>query len=139
MTQTKEVVMTRKLYAALSFADAERAAELLKTFGFTEMLTVRNEADPTRVEHAQYAWNDGAGVMWASPDPERGWRRPGTGNVYLSVESDAAVDELHARLVAFGCESVEEPNDADYGGRSAGVRDSEGNLWSFGTYAGVSE
>ncbi|MFD5397144.1 VOC family protein [Streptomyces sp. NPDC127097] len=45
-------------------------------------------------------------------------------------------DEVCARARAAGAEIIEELSDTDYGSREFGVRDPEGNLWSFGTYRG---
>jgi uncharacterized glyoxalase superfamily protein PhnB len=38
--------------------------------------------------------------------------------------------------MAAGGTSLQEPIDQDYGGRSAGVADAEGNQWSIGSYQG---
>ncbi len=128
--------MTNKHFAILTYADVDRAVTLLQAIGFQQALMVRDDTDPQVVHHAEFSWNAGGGVMWATPDDDRVYRRPGTGNVYLTLGSDAAVDTLHERLVALGCASVQEPADEAYGGRGAGVRDAEGNLWSFGSYQG---
>lgn len=129
--------MNRQLNAILTYADPDLAVSLLGALGFEEVLVVRDETDRTVVHHAEFAWNELAGVMWATPDPSRVWRRPGAGNAYLAVDSDAEVTDLYRRALAAGCESVQEPEDQDYGGRGAGVRDHEGNLWSFGSYQGA--
>ena len=44
-------------------------------------------------------------------------------------------DALFERAKGAGAEVVMEPTDQDYGSRDFAVRDPEGNLWSFGTYA----
>jgi uncharacterized glyoxalase superfamily protein PhnB len=44
-------------------------------------------------------------------------------------------DALFERATGAGAEVVMEPTDQDYGSRDFTVRDPEGNLWSFGTYA----
>ena len=41
---------------------------------------------------------------------------------------------MPAEAVAAGAEIIIELKDEDYGGRGYTARDSEGNLWSFGTY-----
>ena len=43
-------------------------------------------------------------------------------------------DAVHERAVAAGGTSVREPEDQFYGDRSAGVRDSAGNLWWIATH-----
>jgi uncharacterized glyoxalase superfamily protein PhnB len=45
-------------------------------------------------------------------------------------------DALFARATAAGASVVRGLADEDYGSRGFTVRDPEGNLWSFGTYAG---
>ena len=62
------------------------------------------------------------------------WRlEPGSGSAYVVT---ADIDALHARAAAAGAEILEGPVERDYGSRDVVVRDPEGNLWSFGTYAG---
>ncbi len=46
-------------------------------------------------------------------------------------------DGLYARATAAGAEVIRELNDTDYGSRDFSVRDPEGTIWSFGTYAGA--
>ena len=56
----------------------------------------------------------------------------GRTTVYVVVDE---VDPLFERARDAGAEVVLEPTDQDYGSRDFTVRDPEGNLWSFGTYA----
>jgi uncharacterized glyoxalase superfamily protein PhnB len=51
--------------------------------------------------------------------------------VYAAVDD---VDKHHDRAKAAGAEIVQPPTDQPYGSREYGARDSEGNVWSFGTY-----
>ena len=53
-------------------------------------------------------------------------------SVYVVIDDP---DALHDRAVAAGGEIVRELVDLDYGSRDFAVRDPEGNLWNFGTYA----
>ena len=46
-------------------------------------------------------------------------------------------DALFERATAAGAEVARGLRDEDYGSRGFTVRDPEGNLWSFGTYAGA--
>ena len=41
---------------------------------------------------------------------------------------------MHDRAKAAGAEISREPQDMDYGSREFTAKDSEGNVWSFGTY-----
>lgn len=52
--------------------------------------------------------------------------------IYVVVDDP---DAHHARAVAAGAEVVFPLTDQDYGSRDYAVRDPEGFIWSFGTYA----
>jgi uncharacterized glyoxalase superfamily protein PhnB len=58
---------------------------------------------------------------------------PGNDAVYGVCDDP---DALFERATAAGAEVVRGLKDEDYGSRGFTVRDPEGNLWSFGTYAG---
>ncbi|NNG20265.1 bleomycin resistance protein [Naumannella sp. ID2617S] len=128
-----------QLFPSVIYRDFDAGAAFLKQLGFDEVLVVRNESDPTRVEHSQFRWRDNGGLMAGSVRPEKQHAaedRVGRGNCYLVLASDAEVDEVYARAMAAGGVSTQEPTEMDYGGRSAGVRDPEGNEWNLGSYAG---
>ena len=55
-------------------------------------------------------------------------------SVYVVTEHPEAV---HERCQSAGVEIVRPLSEQDYGAREFGVRDAEGNLWSFGTYRGA--
>jgi uncharacterized glyoxalase superfamily protein PhnB len=46
-------------------------------------------------------------------------------------------DAIFARATAAGARVVRGLRDEDYGSRGFTVADPDGNLWSFGTYAGA--
>jgi uncharacterized glyoxalase superfamily protein PhnB len=105
---------------------------LVTAFGFVE--NVAYEEDGV-IHHAQLDWPEGGGVMLGDDRPGTSWaRKPGTCGAYI-VTADP--DAVHARAVAVGAEIIEGPVERDYGSRDLIVRDPEGNLWSFGTYAGA--
>jgi uncharacterized glyoxalase superfamily protein PhnB len=104
---------------------------LVDAFGFEET-AVYGEGD--LVEHAQLSWPEGGGIMLGSVRDDGPWQlRAGTFGGYVVC---ADPDALYKRAVAAGAEVIQELNDADYGSRGFGVRDPEGNRWSFGTYRG---
>jgi uncharacterized glyoxalase superfamily protein PhnB len=130
---------TRQLFLSMTYSDAEAGMAFLRAVGFTEALVVRSSDDPSVVEHAQFDWRDHGGVMFGSADRPRRDRfpiSPGQARCYCVVAADADVDAVHAAALAAGGSSVIEPVDEDYGGRGCAVSDPEGNLWSFGSYAG---
>jgi uncharacterized glyoxalase superfamily protein PhnB len=105
----------------------------LSAIGFTERAIHRAEDDPTKVGHAEMLWPAGGGVMFGSYGGDNpGWpQEPGTTAAYLVTDDP---DRIHAAAVTAGGTSLYAPRDEDYGGRTAGARDPEGNLWSFGSY-----
>ncbi|MCU0309218.1 MAG: VOC family protein, partial [Thermoleophilia bacterium] len=79
-------------------------------------------------------WPEGGGVMLGSAGRCGVHERPpGAALVYL-VTADP--DAVHRRALGAGGEIVQGLRDEDYGSRGFTARDPEGNLWSFGTYAG---
>lgn len=126
------------VWPVLSFADAHRAvAFLTEAFGFEVRAVYTRDDDPSIVEHGELRWPLGGGIMFGSAgkdDGEWGQRPPGGHGVYVvCTEPDA----LFARATAAGASVVRGLADEDYGSRGFTVRDPEGNLWSFGTYAGA--
>ena len=88
------------------------------------------------IEHAQQLGPEGGGIMLGSLNrPGNAFsERPGSaGSVYVVTERP---DALHDRAVAAGAEVFAPLDDADYGSRGFSVKDTEGNIWSFGTYSG---
>ena len=127
------------LFASFAFDDVERAITFLTAIGFEERLVARDEDDPTVVHHAQFAWRERGGIMFGSTGrrtPGEGYQDLGPASAYLVVDRDDEVDEIYAKALAAGATSLIVPEDQTYGGRSATVRDAEGNQWSFGSYAG---
>lgn len=134
---------TTTLFTTLTFADTARAIAFLEAVGFTRRAVYTDPADDAVIVHAQYAWGDRGGIMFGSSRAERSQEsqgdfedRVGVGSCYCVVARDADVDDRHARALAAGATSVQEPMSSDYGGRTCTVRDAEGNQWSFGSYPG---
>lgn len=105
---------------------------LVDVVGFEET-AVFDEGD--RVAHAQLSWPEGGGVMLGSvrQDDDAWPAVPGTAACYVVTADPAAV---HARLVDAGATITRQLSTSDYGSTEFSARDPEGNLWSFGTYAG---
>jgi uncharacterized glyoxalase superfamily protein PhnB len=105
---------------------------LVDMFGF---VVAARYGEGNRVDHAQLDWPEGpGGLMMGSHKPGTDWcREPGSAGAYI-VTADA--DALFARVVAKNADVVRPLGTTDYGSREFAVRDPEGNLWSFGTYAG---
>jgi uncharacterized glyoxalase superfamily protein PhnB len=132
--------MARELTAVwplLSYRDAPAAIDFLqRAFGFELTASYAQDDDPTIIHHAEMRWPLGGGVMFGTAgkdDGPFGSRPPGRDAVYVVCED---ADALFERATAAGAEVVMGLKDEDYGSRGFTVRDPEGNLWSFGTYAG---
>jgi uncharacterized glyoxalase superfamily protein PhnB len=123
------------VWPVLAYRDAPAAISFLTdAFGF-----VAGEVHKTgdgAVVHAELRRPEGGGVMLSTAgkdDGPFGKRAAGNDAVYV-VSTDP--DALFARATVAGAEVVIDLHDTDYGSRDFTVRDPEGNLWSFGTYAG---
>lgn len=102
----------------------------VEAFGFEETAVY---GDGDRVDHAQLSWPLGGGIMLGSVRDGGSWQlAPGMAGTYVVTEDP---DALFARATAAGAEVLYAPRDEGHG-REFGVRDPEGNAWSFGTYQG---
>ncbi|UDY36950.1 VOC family protein [Dermatobacter hominis] len=132
------VARNGRIWPAIQSTDALGLIRLaVDVLGFTEQIVVPGER-PDVVAHSQLAWPEG-GVVQISSAARDGnpfsEQPPGSGSIYVVTDDPMAVYE---RCVAAGLEIIREPESPDYdpGGSGFGLRDPEGNLWSFGTYAG---
>ncbi|MEU8528828.1 MULTISPECIES: VOC family protein [Streptomyces] len=118
----------------LTYDDAKAAIKLLtEGFGFTE--TAVYEGEDGRVLHAELSYGNGMvmlGSRGTGSEFDKLMAGAGPAGVFVHVDD---VDEHHARAVAHGAEIVMPPTDQEYGARDYMARDTEGNVWSFGTYA----
>lgn len=125
------------VWPILTYRDAHAAIAFLhEAFGFTSTATYTSATDPAVVEHAELRWPGGGGVMLGTAGKDGsafGTRKAGNDAVYVVCHDPAA---LFGQATAAGAEVVRDLADEDYGSRGFTVRDLEGNLWSFGTYAG---
>lgn len=122
-------------YPFLRYADARAAVEWLGAAFGLEPLAVFDAPDGT-VAHAELRLGGGVLMLGQSKDDALGLRTPRelgavTGGVYAYVGD---VDAHHARAAAAGAEIVLPLREMSYGSREYTCRDTEGNLWSFGTY-----
>jgi len=115
----------------LRYDDAHAALDFLeRAFGF-ERLAVHE--DDGKVGHADLRLGEGVFGLSSTGAGKAVYDQCAhTAGVYVVVDD---VDPLYERAKAAGAEIVMEPVDQDYGSRDFSVRDPEGNLWAFGTYA----
>lgn len=126
------------IWAALNMVDAHAGIRFaVDVLGFTEQIVVPGEVEG-EVVHSQLQWPEGGIVQIGTANREGNvfsQQPTGSGNLYVVTANPRVV---YDRCVAAGVRVVEEPEEADYdpGGMVFTVADAEGNLWSFGTYAG---
>jgi uncharacterized glyoxalase superfamily protein PhnB len=137
MTDTTDVTTRIGVWPILSYRNAPEAmAFLTRAFGLKRVVAYARDDDPQVIEHAEMRWPGGGGFMLGTAgkdDSAFGQRKPGNDAVYVVCDEP---DALFAQATAAGAEVVRAPADESYGARGFTVRDLEGNLWSFGTYAG---
>jgi uncharacterized glyoxalase superfamily protein PhnB len=97
----------------------------VKAFGAKEKM--RMPGPDGRVSHAEVDLGDSV-IMLGTPQPGA---RLLPGMIYLYVDD---TDATYKKALAAGAKSLEEPNDAFYGDRRAGVEDSQGNQWYIATH-----
>ncbi len=119
--------------ATLRYREAPPAITFLtESLGFE--LGHMTEDEQGRIVHAEL-WRGDDVLMIADDREDTPWNQaPGTGGIYVVLETEDAVDAAFAAAMAGGGVSVTEPASPSYGGRECVIRDPEGNLWSLGTY-----
>ncbi|SDZ43371.1 Uncharacterized conserved protein PhnB, glyoxalase superfamily [Amycolatopsis xylanica] len=124
-----------EIWPALRYDDAPAALKFLTgVFGFSETLVVPGETGD--IVHAEIRWPGGGGVMFSGTAycaGVHGEIKAGGNAVYVVVSD---VDTVYERVRA-GAEIADPIADTEYGSRAFTARDTEGNLWTFGTYKGA--
>lgn len=124
------------IWSAVFYRDAPAGIRfLVDVLGFEERLVVPGP-DGTSVVHSEIRWPEGGILQAGTYDAGNPHHHPpGQGGVYVVTADPWAVWE---RCRAAGAEVVSEPQSFDYDpdGMAFSVRDPEGNVFSFGTYAG---
>jgi uncharacterized glyoxalase superfamily protein PhnB len=128
MSESAQIV-----YPCLRYRDARAAIDwLVEAFGFEVKMVVDGQGERD-VAHAELTLGPNGIVMLGS-EAEEGDRwasHAGVGWIYVAIEDP---DGLLERARGAGAEVAMELTDTDYGSRDFAVRDTEGNLWNFGTY-----
>jgi uncharacterized glyoxalase superfamily protein PhnB len=122
----------KTIYPILKYEDARAAIDFLERAFGCEQREV-HEGQNGGVAHAELTCGDVV-VMLGSTSEGSPIYNQGAGKTGVYVVVDET-DQLFERARDAGAEVVMEPTDQDYGSRDFTVRDPEGNLWSFGTYA----
>jgi uncharacterized glyoxalase superfamily protein PhnB len=137
MSETKSDTVIG-VWPTLVYRDGRTALKFLtQGLGFTLVASYPGVAEGS-IAHAELSWPTGGGVMVSSSDHgsseiEFDKLADQISSVYL-VHDDP--DDLYKKATAAGGTVVREMREEDYGSRGFTVADSEGNLWSIGTYRG---
>jgi uncharacterized glyoxalase superfamily protein PhnB len=130
------MVTTQVFHPFLHYRDPHAAIAWLEdALGFERKAV--HEGEDGSMQHAELSFRGGLIMLGQAGDPSAGGydgiaKPPGSSSVYVVVDDP---DALHDRVVAAGGDVVMPLTDQDYGSRDFAVRDPEGNLWNFGTYA----
>lgn len=127
------------IWAVVAYADVDAGIHFVTdVLGFIEQVLVR-EPDG-RVVHSEYRWPEGGVVQIVGAAPDNPFApEPGrNGGLYVITADPHAVWERCRG--ADGVEVIRPPEEPHYdpGGMGFAIRDPEGNIWSFGSYAGGS-
>jgi uncharacterized glyoxalase superfamily protein PhnB len=121
------------VWPTLLYRDAPAAIRFLtEALGF-EQLSLYPGADDGVIEHAEFGWPGGGGVMLSSAVDGNVFAISADGVTTVYLVSDTP-DELFARATAAGARVVRPPAENEIGSRGFTVADPEDNLWSVGTY-----
>lgn len=127
---------TGGIWSAVFYRDVRAGIRfLVDVFGFQERIVVPGP-DGHSVVHSELVWPDGGVLQAGTYDPDNPFSlRPGEQSLYVVTADPHAV---WARCQAAGLEVVRPPESPDYDpdGMGFSVRDPEGNVFSFGSYAG---
>ncbi len=132
-TPTERTGTDHNIWVGLSYDDPHAARTWLGRLGFTEGDLI--EDSDGHVQHSEMLWPEGGRVMVSSADKsDPTFVVPvGGGSCYVVCDDP---DAVLARAATLGAQVVRPMEDTDYGSCGFSVADSEGNRWSFGTYAG---
>ncbi len=117
------------VFPTLKYDDAPAAIDFLTNAFGAERHAVY-AADNDTVAHAELRFGNGL-VMLGSARPDDAASRGRGGGIYIVVSD---VDAHHERARAAEAKITRAPHDTDYGSREYAAQDTEGNVWSFGTY-----
>jgi len=119
------------IYPVLRYEDAHAAIDFLeRAFGFERR--AMSDGENGGVEHAELKLGDEFVMLGSTAEgDERFNQAAGRYSLYVVVD-DPDAHFAHAKEA--GARIERDLTDQDYGSREYTARDTEGNLWSFGTY-----
>lgn len=122
------------IWPATFYDDVHAQRQWLARLGFEEGIEVPGD-EPGTIHHSEMLWPDGGRVMVASRSTSAAEYGEARGGGVYVVCTDP--DAVAARAEELGL-TFHRPleSQTDYESRGFSVRDPEGVIWSFGTYAG---
>ena len=125
------------IWPGITSHDPMALRDWLARLGFTEGGCYLAD-DGVAVQHSEMLWPEGGRVMISSVGKsDDTFSRPvGSGNFYVVVDDP---DGIWQRAQALDPTIVRPMREEDYGSRGFSIADPDGNLWSFGTYAGETD
>ena len=116
------------VYPTLRYWDPEAAIDWLeRALGF--ILVADHRDDDGEIVHAQMSFR--GNLIMLGPAGSGDGPIGGPAWAYLVADD---VEGLHGQAVGHGAEVVIPIKDTDYGSREFTLQDSDGHLWSIGTY-----
>ena len=123
------------IWPGVTADDALALRAWLAALGFREGICVPGERADL-VVHSEMYWPEGGRLMVSS----RSGKADDTFEVPRGAMSCYVVtkdpDAVWARAKDLGAKVIRDMEDTDYGSRGFSIADAEGNIYSFGTYAG---
>jgi uncharacterized glyoxalase superfamily protein PhnB len=117
------------VFPTLKYDDAHKAIDFLcDALGFERHAV--HETDEGAVAHAELRHGDGMLMLGDRGGHPQAFDT-GRAVIYVAVDDP---DGLHDRAKAAGAEIARPLTDTDYGSRDFAALDTEGNVFSFGTY-----
>jgi uncharacterized glyoxalase superfamily protein PhnB len=121
------------VWPTLLYRDAPAGIRFLtEALGFDQLSLYPGSEDGV-VEHAEFGWPGGGGVMLSSAVEGNEFAVSADGVTTVYLVSDTP-DDLFARATAAGARVVRPLKDDEIGSRGFTLADPEDNLWSVGTY-----
>lgn len=126
------------LWPVLHYDDTEPARTfLVDVVGFSESTLVRDDVGD--IVHAELRWPGGGALLFGGTKHVDGVHAGLRAAALYLVTDD--VDAVHDRVRRAGAEVVEPPHATEFGAGGPtyafSVRDTEGNMMTFGTYRGA--
>ena len=120
------------IFPILRYTDARAAIRWLEAFGFRELFSVPETGQFVR--HAQLSL--GTNLIMLGSCRDDGLESPqklgaATQAIYVHVPD---IEDHFEKARLAGAEITTPPQDTDFGSREYYVQDSEGHMWTFGTY-----